>query len=77
MSPDSERYVCLKNGPVVPVAPILLLLELEAKGLRLSRDGDDILVSPASKLSDDDRKQLKLWKAHALALLDYQQTVLM
>jgi hypothetical protein len=74
MSADSERYVCLKDGPIVPVAPILLLLDLEAKGFRLERDGNDILIHPASKLSDEDREQLKLWKAHVLAMLDYIPT---
>jgi hypothetical protein len=73
MSAESEdRYVALKGGLVVPVAPVLLLLELEAKGFRLSRDGEDILVSPFSKLTEYDKRSLKLWKPHVLALLDYE-----
>lgn len=48
-----------------------MLLDLEAKGFRVCRDSDDILVSPFSKLSDDDKTLAKLWKPHVLALLDY------
>ena len=75
MSAGSEqRYVALSGGLIVPVEPVLLLLDMEAKGFQLSRDGDDILIHPASKLCEDDRRQLKLWKRHALALLDYIPT---
>ena len=72
MSTASERFVWLRGGLVVPVEPVILPLDLEAQGFTLSRDGDDILVSPFSKLTEDDRRNLKLWKSHVLALLDYQ-----
>lgn len=67
----SERYVWLRGDLVVPVDPVLLLLDLEAKGFKLTRDGDDILVSPASRLPEDDRRLLKAWRSHVLVLLDY------
>jgi len=74
MPPPSNpvRYVWLKGGLVLPVEPVLLLLELEARGFQLSRDDDLIWVQPSSKLTDQDKAQLKLWKQHVLALLDYQ-----
>lgn len=68
----SEQYVLLRGGFAVPIAPVLLVLDLERKGFRLERDGGDIIVSPFSKLSDEDRQQLKLWKCHVLALIDYE-----
>ena len=71
MSADCERYVLLRGGLALPVEPVFLLLELEARDFQLSRDGDDILVRPFSKLTDDDKRYLKLWKRHILALLDY------
>jgi hypothetical protein len=74
MSIASERYVWLRGDLVVPVDPVLLLLDLEAKGFKLSRDGDDIIVSPASKLTDEDRRLLKAWRSHVLVLLDYVAT---
>ena len=51
---------------------LFLLLALESRGFKLSRDGEDILIQPFSKLSDDDKRSLKLWKRHVLALLDYK-----
>jgi hypothetical protein len=76
LAPSELRYVWLKGGLVLPLEPILLALELEAKGFQLSRDGDNIWVRPSSKLTDDDKAQLKLWKRHVLALLDYQAPAL-
>lgn len=72
MANVSERYVSLRGGLAVPVAPMLLLLELEARGLQVSRDGADILVRPAGGLTEADRVALRRWKAHVLALVDYQ-----
>jgi len=51
---------------------VLLVLNLETRGFRLSRDGEDILIQPFSKLTADDKQSLKMWKRHVLALLDYQ-----
>jgi hypothetical protein len=69
---DTPRYVQLKGGLVLPLEPVLLVNELEARGFTLSRDEDLIWIRPFSKLTDDDKAQLKLWKPHVLALLDYQ-----
>lgn len=72
MASSDQRYVCFKGGLAVPLEPWLLVLELHARGFKLSRDGDAIWVRPFSKLTDDDKSQLKLWRQHVLALLDYQ-----
>jgi len=45
---------------------------LEARGFALERAGEDILIRPSSKLSDADRRNLRRWKSHILALLAYQ-----
>ena len=71
MSVECDRYVMLAGGLAVPVEPVRFALSLEARGFRLSRDDGDILVQPASKLTADDWRYLKLWKPHILALLDY------
>ena len=76
MSADCERFVLLRGGLALPVTPVLLALDLEARGFRLTRDGDDILVSPFSKLTEHDRQLLKVWKAYVLRLLDYIPTVI-
>jgi hypothetical protein len=67
----ASDYVLLRGGLAVPVAPVLLLLDLEMRGFSLSREGDDILVRPFSKLTEDDKRQLKAWKQHVLALISY------
>jgi hypothetical protein len=69
---SDHRYVTLTGGITVPLTPLRLLLDLESRGFKVSRDGDDIFIAPFSKLSDDDRKQLKAWKPDVLTLPDYE-----
>ena len=72
MSLDSERYVLLKGGLAVPLEPLELLLDLERRGFTLFRDAGDVLVLPGNQLTRDDRRLIRGWKPHLLALLDYQ-----
>jgi hypothetical protein len=72
--PDGSDLVYLRGGLTLPVGPVLLVLGLEARGFTLRRDGDDILVTPFSGLRDDDKRALRRWKQHVLALLDYVPT---
>ena len=66
------RYVMLPGGLALPLEPIELALELERRGIKLWRDGEDIVIEPFSLLSQDDVRALKRWKLHVLALLDYE-----
>ena len=51
----SDRYVCLRGGLCVPVEPLQLLLNLEARGFQLwPKDDDQIGVRPVSRLTDDE-----------------------
>ena len=72
MTNGSDGYVLLRGGLAVPAAPLVLLFELEARGLRLSREGDDLVIRPRGHLTDEERRQLTRWKPHVLALLDYE-----
>lgn len=72
MQAGSERYVSLRGGLTVPLEPLLLVLDLEARGFRLVPDGDWIIVAPFSQLTDDEQQLLRRWKFHVLALLDYR-----
>lgn len=71
MSPSASNFVTLKGGLVLPLAAIKLALDLEARGLHLACDGEDLLVGPSVKLTDDDREQIKRWKLHLKAILAY------
>lgn len=68
----ASEYVTLRGGPAVPLPPVLLLLDLEARGFTLVRDGDALIVQPAKQLAPADRDAIRQWKAHLLALIEYQ-----
>ena len=72
MSSTSDRFVILRGGLTVPIDPLLLLLDLEARGFTVARDGDDLSVRPRAQLTDQDRARLRQWKPDVLALLDYE-----
>ncbi len=72
MPAASEGFVLLRGGLAVPVAPVLLLLDLERRGFTVERDGDSIIVRPFSQLMETDRTQLRRWKQHVIALLEYR-----
>jgi hypothetical protein len=72
MQAGSDRYVSLRGGLTIPLEPLLLALDLEARGFRLMPDGDSIVVAPFSQLTEDDQRQLRRWKLHVLALLEYR-----
>lgn len=72
MSTDSDRYVSLDGGLVIPVEPLLLTLDLQARGFTLTPDGSDILISPFSQLTSEDCRQIRRWKSHVIAILKYE-----
>lgn len=66
---EADRYVVLRSGLAVPMVPVLLLLDLEARGFRIRADGDELVIRPAARLTDEDRSALRRWKAHLLELV--------
>jgi hypothetical protein len=71
MSTDSE-FVWLKGGLAMPPVPFQLVLDLERRGFSMRREGNDLLVVPGRCLTEHDRTQIRQWKTHILALLDYE-----
>jgi hypothetical protein len=67
----NDRFVTLRNGPIVPAAAYLLFLNFEQRGVQVRRDGDGLLVGPRELLEAADRVQIVRWKHHLLLLLDY------
>ena len=68
----SDRFISLRGGLVVPVEPLLLALDLEARGFLMKPDGEDLIVSPFSQLTAEDCRQLRRWKHHVIALIAYR-----
>jgi hypothetical protein len=57
---------------MLPLAPILLALDLEARGFRMRREADDVLdVQPYQRLTSADCAAIRLWKWHLLSIVDY------
>jgi hypothetical protein len=73
---ESAAYVVLRGGLAVPVAPVRLLLDLERRGLRIERDGADLVVSPSAALTEQDCAAIRRWKLHLLALISYAPEVM-
>ena len=69
---SGSEYVCLRGGFMVPLEPMLLLFELEDRGFKLTQDGDSLIVRPHSQLTRVDYDRVRRWKAHLLALVNYQ-----
>lgn len=65
--------VLLRGGLSVPVAPYVLLIDLEARGITVRRDGTDLLVGPRDRLTADDDRLLRAHKPDILALLAYME----
>jgi hypothetical protein len=65
--------VVLRGGLALPAEPILFALELERRGFRFRLDDEDheLLIAPASRLTDSDREQLHTWRRHLRAIVDY------
>lgn len=71
--PDaSERFVSLRGGLVVPYEPLLIALDLEARGFHMRPDGGDLIISPFSQLTAEDRQQIRRWKYHLAAIVCYE-----
>jgi hypothetical protein len=59
---------------VVPFDALDVVLDLERRGITLSRtDAGDLLARPRQLLTDDDRARVRRWKLHIGAILAYCQ----
>ncbi len=73
----ASEFVTLRGGLQVPVAALRLALELERRGFQLSVDEQEqVLVHPATSLTEPDRVAIQRWQRHLAALISYQAPVL-
>ena len=70
---DPGRFVVLRGGLSLPVEPLMLALELEQRGFRMTREKPDTLnVQPCQHLTREDCARIRRWKHHLLSLLSYE-----
>jgi hypothetical protein len=70
---SASDYVCLSGGLTVPLPALRVLWNLEDRGVHLRLDGDGIVATPRTSLTDADRAAVKRWRGHVVALLQYCQ----
>lgn len=69
---SASDFITLAGGLTVPLEPLMLALDLEARGFHMFAEGEDLLVQPAARLTPEDIASLKRWKRHVLAILAYE-----
>ena len=75
MTPLNSNLITLANGMTVPAAVIVLGNQLERKGITFVKDGDILRVSGPDgppDLTPDEVAGIRKYKAHLLALTEYQ-----
>ena len=55
----------------MPAAAVMLAIDLEARGVYIRGDGDDIIVGPRHLLTDDDRTAIRQLKPHLRTIAGY------
>ena len=72
LAPVTE-FVTLKGGLVLPLPAVLLALDLERRGFRLSLDAEDhIVIDPQAAFTEIDVIAIDHWRLHLAALLSYE-----
>lgn len=65
-------FVTLKNGPTLPLPAVLLALDLERRGFRLSLAAcDQVAIAPIKALTDVDLIAIGRWRLHLAAIIAY------
>jgi hypothetical protein len=59
-------------GLILPGDAFRLALDLERRGFHLEPDGNDLLVGPRDRLTNEDRNAIRRWKQHLLAIAGFE-----
>lgn len=77
-APNPSEWVTLKGDISLPLAAVVLALDLAEEGRVLSRAGDQLLVSPQNvtktQLTQPQREAISQWKLDLLRVVDYMST---
>jgi hypothetical protein len=74
---NASRLIRLAGGLVVPIAAYALTWDLEQRGCELALDGRDVLVGPRDRITDDDRRGIRKYKADIRVILSQRNLVVM
>lgn len=65
------NHIELRYGQALPTTAVSLALRLESRGYTFSVSQDRLILSGGDGLSADDRTEIKRWRLHLMALVDY------
>jgi hypothetical protein len=69
----ATEFVSLKGGLTVPVAAVLLALDLERRGIPLATDSAHQFIVPTDdRLTDEDHAGMARWRHHLGAIVEYR-----
>lgn len=68
---ETDRFVTLRNGLVLPIQAVRLALDLENRGIRLEADDDGLAVSPKHLIRDEDRVEIRKYRNHLMVIATY------
>lgn len=68
---STDQLVVLRGGVSVPAAAYVLLLDFEARGINIWREGDRLIVQPGDRLTRDDDRAIRTLKPYLLTLVAY------
>lgn len=75
MSSSSDAIWPLRAGPVVTVAVVDRLLDLERRGASFRLTPDSVAITPLDVLSDDDKRFLRAHRDDVRAVVAYDPPV--
>jgi len=68
----SPEFVCLRGGLTLPLPALLLALDLESRGFKMSVDeAHQFQIERTPLLTDEDRAGISRWRLHMGAILEY------
>ena len=70
-----SRYITLRSGCTLPLEAVRFALDLEVRGLTLTVDRGDVVVSgPVDRITAEDRVAIQQFKPALAAIVDYVDT---
>ena len=65
----AEPTLILRAGSIAPIESLRLLWQLEASGYQVQLDGDELVITPGSRLTAQQRLDIRRHKRDLIALV--------